>query len=292
MEKNNNTTFVSQCDTVNNWRQKSDNKSQNTYSSFNKEKKYNHEDNRNRNYGDNRNRNYGDNRNRNYDRNYSDNRNRNYGNNRNRNYDKEYCDNSSIKPNTVQFTNEEFPELSFTNNDDTKTESKYLDICKKLKKENEIKKPLIDVNDPKYWKQNKWVGPMMIKSGKHLKKQKQQFIYNDVIVPNNKTLYGRDGISWFPSWKETFTDEQWNNMNYQIECEHAYNVINSLCNRYQQDLDNAYHEYYEYGTMNTCLNSHIDLIESEIYADNIDKEYEMVSDSENESGNESEYSNN
>ena len=142
MEKNNNTTFVSQCDTVNNWRQKSDNKSQNTYSSFNKEKKYNHEDNRNRNYGDNRNRNY--------DRNYSDNRNRNYGNNRNRNYDKEYCDNSSIKPNTVQFTNEEFPELSFTNNDDTKTESKYLDICKKLKKENEIKKPLIDVNDPKY----------------------------------------------------------------------------------------------------------------------------------------------
>ena len=288
MEKNNNTTFVSQCDTVNNWRQKSDNKSQNTYSSFNKEKQYNHEDNRNRNYGDNRNRNYdrnyGDNRNRNYD--------RNYGNNRNRNYDKEYCDNSSIKPNTVQFTNEEFPELSFTNNDDTKTESKYLDICKKLKEENETKKPLIDVNDPKYWKQNKWVGPMMIKSGKHLTKQKEQFIYNDVMVPTNRTLYGRDGMNWFPSWKETFTDEQWNNMNYQIECEHAYNVINSLCNRYQQDLENAYHEYYEYGTMNTCLNSHIDLIESEIYADNIDKEYEMVSDPENESGNESDYSNN
>ena len=64
----------------------------------------------------------------------------------------------------------------------------------------------VDELDPKYWiDEHIWAGPRMIKSMKPNRISHRSSFYNVC----GKTLYSRNGRDWYPSWKATFTPQQW-----------------------------------------------------------------------------------
>ena len=64
----------------------------------------------------------------------------------------------------------------------------------------------VDELDPKYWiDEHIWAGPRMIKSMKPNRISHKSSFHNVC----GKTLYSRNGRDWYPSWKATFTHQQW-----------------------------------------------------------------------------------
>lgn len=64
----------------------------------------------------------------------------------------------------------------------------------------------IDELDPKYWIDGYiWAGPRMIKTVKPNRIAHKSIFHNI----RGKTLYSRNGRDWYPSWKATFTPQQW-----------------------------------------------------------------------------------
>ena len=171
-----------------------------------------------------------------------------------------------------------FPELSATNHSNKQQGNEYLQKCMKQNEEDKTNKQLIDVNDPKYWNGYIWIGPMYLKSSKPVNNNfiKQQNIekVSTVIIPCGPTYYSRDGLNWFPSWKETFTKHQWENMTYQKESIRTERVFKSLAQSYENDLEKAYQEYYEYGTVNTTLEVHLECLEYDKYVEKFDLDFE------------------
>ena len=99
--------------------------------------------------------------------------------------------------------------------EDYKPISNYLEKCK-IKQEEDSKK--INLKNPEYWRGNIWIGP------KYLKHNKGQSLYNKINLENincstivipGRILYSRNNEDWYSSWKETFTDEEWLNMEQQ-----------------------------------------------------------------------------
>jgi hypothetical protein len=241
------------------------NQRQNNYNSFN----------RNRSYDGHRQNNYNSfSRNRSYDRNNRYNRN-----------DYNYVDHYEPEQKEVQkeYNILDYPELAYNQTDNEKTVvPNYLEMCKKTQQEDEGKKPLINVSDPKYWDRYIYTGPKFIKSEKQ-SPQIQQYLReaskntSSILIPYKQILYSRDGLNWHSSWKETFTDEEWNNMNTQFEQDSVARVFNKMSIRYDNELQEAYDLYDETGEINGCLQCHIDSIKYEKYLEQLEKQFEEVS---------------
>ena len=243
---------------------KDDHQRQNNYNSFN----------RNRNDDGQRQNNYNSfNSNRNYDRNNRYNRN-------NYNYDHHYQVKKEVQK---EYNILDYPELAYNQADNEKTiVPDYLKMCKKTKQEDEERKPVVNVNDPKYWDRHRYIGPKLMKSDKQSSPVFQEYLReasknaSSIVIPNSKIMYSRDGLNWYPSWKETFTNEEWNNMNAQIEQDSVMRIFDNLSARYDKELQNAYKLYDETGEVNGCLQCHLDSIEHDKYLEQLNKQYEEV----------------
>lgn len=132
--------------------------------------------------------------------------------------------------------------------------------------DNDLKDEIVGINeyDSKYWKNGHiWTGPRMIKM------MKPQRITHKSIFQNvrGKVMYSRNGRNWYPSWKETFTPEQWHLQNQAIiersatKLEHKYNLQDELT-RY-----NAEHHYDEFGD----YGEYEDFMKTEKYISDHDK---------------------
>jgi hypothetical protein len=236
----------------------------------------------NKQYGNNNK--YSDNRNNNGSRNYR------YNNNRVNYYEQE-----KVQP-KKEFNIMDHPELAY--NQINRIESSgpnYVEMCKKKKEEDEEKKPLVDVHDPKYWDRHRYIGPKLLKSHKQ-SFQVQTYLREaskyaqTIVIPHKTTIYGRDGINWYSSWKETFTEEQWNNMNHQIEQDTLMRIVDNLSERYEKDLQNAFQLNEESGEVNGCLQCHLDSIEYDKYLEKMENQFEDIPESDgSDDGHESEY---
>ena len=75
--------------------------------------------------------------------------------------------------------------------------------------------------DPKYWDNYIWIGPKFVKVLKYSDNVKKYIkdaskYASSIIMPKQKHMYSRNNRDWYNSWKETFTNEEWENMMYQI----------------------------------------------------------------------------
>ena len=132
--------------------------------------------------------------------------------------------------------------------------------------DNDLKDEIVGINeyDSKYWKNGHiWTGPRMIKM------MKPQRITHKSIFQNvrGKVMYSRNGRNWYPSWKETFTPEQWYLQNQAI----IERSATKLEDKYilQEDLTryNAKCHYEEYGD----YGEYEDFMKTEKYISNHDK---------------------
>ena len=250
-------------DLVVNTRWKKEESNSNTKNSDNRNHDNRNHDNRNR---DNRNR---DNRNR-------DNRNRYNRNNNHYNYSENLPPPPPKAPenNTINFPSLQGNKVSV---DDPQTNN-YIEMCKKKKIEDLEKEP-INVKDPQYWDRKRWIGPHFMKANK-LSDKWSKYIENasknasTIIIPHNTIYHSRDSVNWFPSWKETFTQQEWDDMNKQEEFDIANTVMQKLSDKYEKDLSEAYDVYYETGEVNITLQVHLECCEYEKWLDDFEKQFE------------------
>lgn len=161
-------------------------------------------------------------------------------------------------------------------------EKKYEPIDTKYKNivDNTIeseKEPIIDVNDPDNWNKHIWVGPVLRKTKKpnnnysNYLKEATKYA-STIVMPFNKIQCSRDGINWYNSYKETFTEGEWNNMKQQEFDEKMENHSKKMEEKYNKELQAAYQEYYETGNMNTMVQVDIEVKEHEKYLERLEKE--------------------
>ena len=212
------------------------------------------------------------------------NKDKTYSSSRNKSYSKPNYNYTSSQQHSARekqpkkensFTDEDFPELISNSSKLPETTIQYLEECKKKKEEEDLEKgDKINTNDPQYWNGYKWIGPMFIKSNYCVDQNKQQSLSASAIVkPHFGILYSRDNHTWHNSWKNTFTDDEWENMEYQNNAEITYEVMEHLATTYEKELDEAYELYYDTGYMNICLQVHLRGLEYEKYSEKCDKEY-------------------
>jgi hypothetical protein len=194
-----------------------------------------------------------------------------------------------------EFRPDDFPNLSedYIVKQTNIQDNNYMQKCMIInQEEKESKKHIIDVDDAKFWNGCIWIGPMFMKADKP-SKMWQNYLINasqnssTIIIPSTNKYYSRDNHTWFPSWKETFTEEQWDNMQYQEDQEIANKVMNHLVEKHEEELTDAYELYYETGEMNMCLQAHLEHVEHEKYVQKIDEEWLNIDTQEEE--NEDEY---
>ena len=167
-------------------------------------------------------------------------------------------------------------------------EKKYEPIDTKYKNivDNTIeseKTPTIDVNDPNNWNRHKWVGPVLRKMEKpnsnysNYLKEATKYA-STIVMPFSKIQCSRDGINWYNSYKETFTENEWNNMLQQDLDELNEKYYKKIENKYNKELQEAYEEYYETGDMNTMVQVDIEAKEHEKYLERLEKEIQDYQD--------------
>ena len=183
-------------------------------------------------------------------------------------YSSRHSDTRKYTPDVIEkkkefsLTDDDFPELGGNVSKPSEASTEYLEKCKKTKEEEaEEREGWIDTSDPQYWDSYRWKGPMFLRSSRK----------GDDICSNSGTLYSRDNYTWFPSWKETFTDTEWNNMDYQDHMETSNEIMQYLANKHEAEIKKAYDLYNESGHVNLCLHTHLDGIEYENYVDQLEE---------------------
>ena len=112
-------------------------------------------------------------------------------------------------------------------------------------------------------------------------KQASQFAGTIVFPPSQGNIYySRDLENWYPSQKETFTEEEWNNMQEQKFQEKMEIYSNKMYAKYEKELAEAYQEYYETGDINSCLQVHFEDIEYEKYLQKLEDQYRLSEEEE------------
>lgn len=170
-------------------------------------------------------------------------------------------------------TDDEFPELGSATSKSLDSSIEYLEKCKKKKEEDaEQRDGCIDTSDPQYWDGYRWKGPMFLKSIRNQPNDAKN------IRVGNGTLYSRDNHTWFPSWEETFTETEWDSMEFQEHMQTTNEVMEHLADKYQQELEEAYDLYYETNHINLCLQTHFEGIEYEKYASRVEQAWNEIDD--------------
>ena len=135
-----------------------------------------------------------------------------------------------------------------------------------------------DVKDPKYWNGYIWIGPVFRKMNKpsqnynNYLKQATKYA-STIVMPFEKIQYSRDNCNWYNSYKETFTEEEWNNMENQKYNEVLDNFAKKMEDKYNKELEEAYQDYYETGNMNTMVQVDIESKEFDKYLEKLENEY-------------------
>ena len=90
---------------------------------------------------------------------------------------------------------------------------------KKIKSQEDTEKDKINEKDPKYWKGPIWCGPMFIKAKEKQSEKWKSYIKNacekktnTILLPKYTLLYSRNNKHWFPSFEESFSQKQLENM--------------------------------------------------------------------------------
>jgi len=168
----------------------------------------------------------------------------------------------------------------------------YLEKCKE-RQEEEKKKGLINTKNLNYWRKNIWIGPILLKSVKseEWKKYYEKIKQNppsSILMPTN-VLYSRDNENWYNSYKETFTEGEWELMQQQKDLELIEKIDKEADRRneiYCRKRDKESWDYYqETGDLDSWALAKKDMIEHDKYCKKLEEEmlqeeYENNEDSE------------
>lgn len=157
-----------------------------------------------------------------------------------------------------------------------KEESEWI---KRIKKTEEITKPLTDTNNPKYWDGPIWKGPVYLKGNKIGEKCKKYIenaskMNSSIIIPHGKTLWSRDGVNWYNSYNESFSEEHLQAIeNYEWQKE-----MNKFAARtmkiHEKRREESERNYWETGEIDSFMWAEIEHEKYEKYCEKLEKEWE------------------
>lgn len=163
-----------------------------------------------------------------------------------------------------------------------KEESKWIKAIKEKEKEKEKELFTLNANDPIYWKNGRWVGPVMLRQNKFKDPKYDQYLKEAtnkascIIMPYTKTEYSRDGKKWCNSFKETFTQRELEQMDEEAKYNESLRISNAmqeLYNRWKKESD----EHYEItGELDGFAIAELELEKYEKYARQFDEQLEEV----------------
>jgi hypothetical protein len=166
-----------------------------------------------------------------------------------------------------------------SNNTDNVIEESSWKKAMKLREEKErLKEGTINQHDPKYWRGVRWIGPTMMRH-KNYSNDWYKYMENvekshasSYIIPFREIEYSRDGISWYPSWNETFSEEQL--LRIEEEEENEYKIKQyRILDEYRKKLEHESDLYYEEeGELDGYAIAQIERMEYEKYAEQFDNE--------------------
>ena len=116
----------------------------------------------------------------------------------------------------------------------------------------------------------------------------------------NRTLYSRNGVDWFNSWKETFEEEEYNKMMIQINEERVEKLTDEYLNKMEkyemkQKMESMIHynntgDLDDYGIIESWIKKHDDFekeienglekLEEDQNSDDADSSYDNNSDND------------
>jgi len=188
-------------------------------------------------------------------------------------------------------TKENFPDLiqEVTVNKNPNEGSIWLNAIK-IKKEEEINKNkfIIDPNDSQYWRGGKWIGDMLLRQKQSIKNAtatvplKAHNNSSAFIIPNLGTEYSRDGINWYNSWNETFTEEELQRMEEEENKEMIQRWRDWIEDKYEQNRIESDRHYEETGELDGFALARLDRLAYEEY----EKQFEMEEIEENDESDE------
>ena len=157
-----------------------------------------------------------------------------------------------------------------------KKESEWI---KRIKKTEEKTIPLTDINNPKYWDGPIWKGPVYLKGNKIGEKWKKYIkdaskLSSNIIIPNLKTKWSRDGVNWFNSYDETFSPQHLQAIeDYKWEKEMEKFRIRSM-ELHEKRREESERHYWETGEIDSFMWAEIEHEKYEKYCAALEKEWE------------------
>tara|TARA_E500000178_G_scaffold308489_1_gene322189 strand:- start:448 stop:1161 length:714 start_codon:yes stop_codon:yes gene_type:complete len=183
------------------------------------------------------------------------------------------------KQNIDVSSTENFPELTTVKKEQTQvTENKVWKNA--ILKTNEAEKKTINVNDPKYWRGDIWIGPIFIKADKYSDRWKNYINKafkghaSSIIFPCNNIKYSRDDKNWFNSFDETFTTSQRDRIKKQENDEELKRFEKALEKIYHKRKQESLEYYYETGELDYFALAEKERMEYEEYLEELEKVYE------------------
>ena len=207
------------------------------------------------------------------------NSNSNSNNNSNRTYN--HVNKSNTRDTTAEKTNKttinmienDFPELPSMVAAKQKEQTVDWKGAIKEQEEKEMNENMINQNDPKYWKNGIWVGPMLMRQRSY-PADIQMYMDNvtkgkasSVILPYRDIEYSRDDKNWYTSWENTFTEEQLSRIyreeEYKIRQEQADILEEYRLSEYNKSM----RFYNETGELDDYAMARLDRMAYEVYAE-------------------------
>ena len=164
------------------------------------------------------------------------------------------------------------------NTDNVIKESSWKKAIKLREEEEGLKEGTINQYDPKYWRGVRWIGPTMMRHKKysndwykHMENVEKSHA-SSYIIPFREIEYSRDGIKWYPSWNETFSEDQL--LRIEEEEENEYKIEQyRILDEYRKRLEHESDLYYEEeGELDGYAIAQIERMEYEKYAEQFDNE--------------------
>ena len=258
-----------------------DNRNRDDNNRNNRNRNNRNRDNNRNNYNSRNNRNRDDNRN-----NYNNRNNRNRDEYREYNYHMENRNNQVPNNFVPLVVAEEKPVVEYKPED-----SRYANIVRGTETV-DVEEPRVNVNDPKHWRGSIWVGPRMVRMRKSNSKMTNNnfelkgkgYVSPGTVIISTPHPYehSRDGVNWYKSFKETFTEEQLEAIREQEEQE----MYNRWCERsneiYEKRRMESLQHYYETGEEDGFMIAERESREYDEYLERYEKQCEEDEEEEEE----------
>ena len=171
---------------------------------------------------------------------------------------------------------EEKPKEEKPKEEKPKIESEWIKKVKITEKRVEAN---VNVNDPKYWDGPIWKGPVFLKGEKMNEKYKKYIedaskLCSSIIIPNSKTQWSRDGLHWYNSYDETFSEEHLQAIkDYEWNREMDKFAVRTM-ELYEKRREESERNYWEYGEIDSFKWAEIEHEKYEKYCEKLEKEWE------------------